>query len=165
MAKYNVKRSCGHEETVELYGKSSERERRIAFLEKNVCTECLRKQNLVLLAEDIDNGMCDLQGTEKQRPYAAAIRHTQWLRIQKWVQDSQAVLARSLENGDIDAAEHDSLMIQAKENLDIANTVFATCDSSKWWIERKDLQADEIFRHILTWAYENNIAVETAAAV
>lgn len=43
--KYTVKMSCGHEDTVSLIGKNSERERKIAYYEAyGVCKECYKKQ-------------------------------------------------------------------------------------------------------------------------
>lgn len=42
--KYTVTFSCGHEAKVELFGKTSERDRRIAWYEKEgVCPDCYRK--------------------------------------------------------------------------------------------------------------------------
>lgn len=39
--KYNIKCSCGHEDTVELFGKTADREKRIAYLEKHgICRHC-----------------------------------------------------------------------------------------------------------------------------
>jgi hypothetical protein len=41
--KYNVKFACGHTSTVELFGKTAERERKIAFYEKNyLCPDCYK---------------------------------------------------------------------------------------------------------------------------
>lgn len=45
MAKYEVNFSCGHTEVKELFGKTSERERKINYWEKyGVCTSCYREQ-------------------------------------------------------------------------------------------------------------------------
>lgn len=42
--KYDVKFSCGHEETIELFGKGTERERKIVYFEKyGVCSCCYRE--------------------------------------------------------------------------------------------------------------------------
>lgn len=42
--KYVVKFICGHEEVKELFGKTSEREKRIKWWEENcVCSECYRQ--------------------------------------------------------------------------------------------------------------------------
>jgi len=56
MAKYTVKYSCGHgEHTVELFGPSKERERKIRWYETNrVCPECYR-------------------ASKKEEPYAAEV--------------------------------------------------------------------------------------------
>ena len=43
--KYDVIYSCGHEGTVELFGKGSERERKLYWYEHEaVCPECYKKQ-------------------------------------------------------------------------------------------------------------------------
>lgn len=43
--KYDVKFSCGHTHTVELFGKTSEREQKIAWYEKSgVCPDCYKEQ-------------------------------------------------------------------------------------------------------------------------
>ena len=45
MAKYNITYSCGHEGTVQLFGKSEERERKIKYYEEfGLCAECYKKQ-------------------------------------------------------------------------------------------------------------------------
>lgn len=41
--KYDVKFACGHTSTIELFGKAAERERKIAFYEKNyLCPDCYK---------------------------------------------------------------------------------------------------------------------------
>lgn len=50
MAKYTVKMGCGHEETVELFGKDTERHKKIAYFEEQgLCKKCYaekcRKEN------------------------------------------------------------------------------------------------------------------------
>lgn len=45
MAKYTVTFSCGHEGSVELFGKVAEREKKIEYFEKNgLCRECYKKK-------------------------------------------------------------------------------------------------------------------------
>lgn len=45
MAKYTIIMSCGHEDTVELFGKSSDRERKIEYFRSNgLCKECYKKK-------------------------------------------------------------------------------------------------------------------------
>ena len=40
MAKYNIVYQCGHEDTLELYGKSSQRDWAIEKAEESLCPEC-----------------------------------------------------------------------------------------------------------------------------
>ncbi len=43
--KYDVNFSCGHEATIELFGKNEERHRKIEYLEKfGVCPKCYQEQ-------------------------------------------------------------------------------------------------------------------------
>lgn len=43
--KYDIKFSCGHEHQIELFGKTSDRERKIAYFENfGVCPDCYREQ-------------------------------------------------------------------------------------------------------------------------
>lgn len=52
MAKYTVKFSCGHEATIELFGKDVDRKRKIAYFEENgLCPECYAAAREVEKAE------------------------------------------------------------------------------------------------------------------
>lgn len=44
MAKYNVTYKCNHEGTVELFGKTTDRERKLEWLETTLCPECYARQ-------------------------------------------------------------------------------------------------------------------------
>lgn len=45
MAKYTVSMSCGHKDTVELFGKDTERQRKIEYFEQyGLCKECFKEQ-------------------------------------------------------------------------------------------------------------------------
>ena len=76
MAKYDVKFSCGHEGTVELFGKSADRERKIAYFEKHgVCSECYKTQQAAAVAEKTAAWeLPELTGTPKQIAWAERIR-------------------------------------------------------------------------------------------
>lgn len=43
MAKYTVTRACGHTETVDLIGRSAERESKLAWMRKTDCKACYTK--------------------------------------------------------------------------------------------------------------------------
>lgn len=53
MAKYYVKHACGHEVQVELFGKTSDRENKIAWLETTLCPECYAREQ----AQKANKGM------------------------------------------------------------------------------------------------------------
>lgn len=85
--KYTVTFSCGHEGEVNLYGKAAERDRRIAWYEKEgICPDCYRKmkeeerrkadEELAAYADKIETeyNLPELEGTEKQVAWARKIR-------------------------------------------------------------------------------------------
>lgn len=83
MAKYTVIRSCGHEETVALVGKTKDREWRLTNVEPyKLCYECyqedLKKRREEAAQEATEaakvNKLPELTGTEKQLPWAETIR-------------------------------------------------------------------------------------------
>lgn len=53
--KYYVNFSCGHTEMKELFGKTSEREKKIAYWEKyGICSRCYREQKEIENSIDCD---------------------------------------------------------------------------------------------------------------
>ena len=85
--KYYVTFSCGHEGEVNLYGKAAERDRRIAWYEKEgICPDCYRKmkeeerrkadEERAAYADKIETeyNLPVLEGTEKQVSWARKIR-------------------------------------------------------------------------------------------
>jgi len=44
MAWYEVNYSCGHSDRIQLYGKHTEREKRIKYLEGTLCPDCYWKK-------------------------------------------------------------------------------------------------------------------------
>lgn len=61
MAKYNVKFSCGHEETIQLFGKEKDRKRKIDyFMNYGICSDCYREQKEIEKSIDCE---------EKEMPY------------------------------------------------------------------------------------------------
>lgn len=75
MAKYEINHTCGHTETVQLFGKCSERERKIEWMERQECPECRRKHEAEKAAK-ITEGMelPELTGSDKQVAWANSIR-------------------------------------------------------------------------------------------
>lgn len=122
MAKYNVTCECGHEITVDLFGKSDERQRRIAYLSSNLCPECLaakRKEEIELKKDGIN--LPSLNGSEKQIIWAESIR----LQMLNVLTD---IYNRVPENGKEKAAK----AIEAYKEDIFKKT------SASWWIDNRD---------------------------
>lgn len=75
MAKYEVTHACGHTHTYQLFGKTADRERKMAWLAEQDCPEC-RKAAEAEAAAKATEGMDlpELTGTPKQVAWANTIR-------------------------------------------------------------------------------------------
>lgn len=74
--KYEVKMSCGHTETIQLFGKCADRERKIEWLERcGLCEECKKEQVAKEIKKAEEAGLPELEGSEKQIAWAAKIRN------------------------------------------------------------------------------------------
>jgi hypothetical protein len=82
MAKHQVTHSCGHVETVNLIGKHSDRDRKMAWMETKPCLECLQAETekrrqaeaSAAAAKAQQDGLPALIGTDKQVRWAETIR-------------------------------------------------------------------------------------------
>lgn len=72
MAQYNICHTCGHEETVQIYGTNvhGERQRKAEWLESKSCRDCERKA----MREENLTGAAELEGSEKQVKWANDLR-------------------------------------------------------------------------------------------
>lgn len=72
MAQYNIHHTCGHEETVQIYGTNvhGERQRKAEWLESKPCRECERKT----MRDENLTGAAELTGSDKQINWANDLR-------------------------------------------------------------------------------------------
>ncbi|MCH4856989.1 hypothetical protein [Bifidobacterium pseudolongum] len=72
MAQYNIHHTCGHEETVQIYGTNvhGERQRKAEWLESKPCRDCERKA----IREETLTGAAELTGSDKQVNWANDLR-------------------------------------------------------------------------------------------
>ena len=72
MAQYNIHHTCGHEETVQIYGTNvhGERQRKAEWLESKPCRDCERKA----MRDENLAGAAKLEGSEKQVSWANDLR-------------------------------------------------------------------------------------------
>lgn len=133
--KYSVTYACGHTKTVQLYGKNSERERKIAWMETIICPDCYKaKLEAEREAENekskeaaVQRGLCELSGSPKQIAWANTIR-------EKWFTAAEE---------EMDTAHPD-----AKAIFSYAGQIA----EARWWIDRREKDPirviDEIYRTI-----------------
>lgn len=153
--KYKIKFSCGHLEVKDLgatpAGKRASKARWLG--EQYTCVKCfkkadqkeLEKLNADILADaevfEDENNLPELQGTEKQLPWATRLRFQ--------------LLTDGLEQV---GSETD----QAQQLLAAARTI-TRCG---WWIDYKEASTDEVFEVVTTGAVkvseqaENHVATE-----
>ena len=83
MAKYQVTYACGHTDTIQLYGKEADREKRLAYLATIDCPD--RYHNKQLQAAKAQTaGLPDLQGSDKQINWATQIRAEVYAALDKY---------------------------------------------------------------------------------
>ena len=75
MAKYTVEYKCGHTGTVELFGKTSDREWRLEQLAKGICPDCEEAELRKVIAEfNAERELPALSGTDRQVAWADKLR-------------------------------------------------------------------------------------------
>ena len=82
--KYEIKYACGHTGTVQLFGKTADRERKVKWLETQICPACEHaeterrraKEAKAAEAKAEEFGLPELEGTPKQVSWALTIRDT-----------------------------------------------------------------------------------------
>ncbi|MDR3148879.1 MAG: hypothetical protein LBT88_02515 [Oscillospiraceae bacterium] len=124
MAKYEITHACGHTETVELFGKGTQREYIISRKEKELCPACAA---IAAQEKAKDAGLPALTGSNKQISWATSIRA-------EYVSKFDALRARSVEAGE-DCAQADELHAKV-----IAQT------SASWWIDRRGTSTLNLLR-------------------
>ncbi len=72
---YSVTHTCGHNETVNLFGAGKERESRLAWLRKTACRDCYRTEQTATASRTAsEQGLPRLTGSDKQIAWAETIR-------------------------------------------------------------------------------------------
>lgn len=151
MAHYDITHTCGHDERIELFGKTSERERRIEWLQERPCTECWKKERAAeaearmdkeaaMIGEKLDNdaaeavnaisnASCTLEGSAKQVAWAEDIRAKC---ITEIIDRLHNLVARI--HGKATSQQPAEFTVRCKA---IAS-VIANETSAAWWIDNRD---------------------------
>lgn len=118
MAKYTITHTCGCKETVQLFGKESDRARKTEWLETIPCVDCQRKAEREAAEKSAAAlSLPGLVGSEKQVAWAITIRNI-------------AINELTARNG-------------GKVSAD-AMAVISNITSAGWWIDHRNRAADYI---------------------
>lgn len=151
MAHYEITHICGHDERIELFGKTSERERRIEWLQERPCTECWKKERAAeaearknkeaaMIVEKLgndaadavnalSNASCTLEGSAKQVAWAEDIRSKCISQALDQLRDLAARLPG-------EATAQQSAALAAHCNAIVS--VIASKTAAAWWIDNRD---------------------------
>jgi phage tail protein X len=135
MAKYSIRRACGHTETVNICGTNvhGERERQAEYEAEKLCYECYRAQQQQQ-AEAAAVSYPTLQGSPKQIAWATRIRHE--------ILDADKGLAhwRNLYEQASDAEAPDKPQVLAAIDALAAQT------DAGWWIDHRNETVKTLLR-------------------
>ena len=170
MAKYEVTYSCGHTETIELYGKEVDRKRRIEWLEKNrKCSECAKKENEERIKkasetlEAEDRKLPELKGSEKQIQWASKLRLNFAADLHQSKELSEKNLKNKIELGfeeeecEADRKKYDKKHAKMEE-------ILYTVDEAHFWIDKRNNINDTniLYYYFEDWKKEHPKAEEAA---
>ena len=138
--KYTITHSCGHEEQVELFGKAADRDRKVAAMESEPCSECRAKEAHV-------DGLPDLEGSPKQVAWAGDIRKqfiVRWAEnLEKFAQNAEAGRKKMEEKkaAGENVEKYETQYKKITEALEKAQRIFGGIKketSASWFIENRN---------------------------
>lgn len=142
MAKYAVKMSCGHEETIELFGKTADRDRKIAWLQEHgTCSACYKARldaekiaaTKAAAEKAVEDNLPELTGSEKQINWAMTIRAQKLTDLDKMFGDLNAKIT------DEQMRSKNQIAYQAARNVLTSKT------EAKYWIDNRNNSVKSLF--------------------
>ena len=77
MAKYSIRRACGHIETVNICGAYADRDRQAEYEAEKLCYECYQAEKAAKAAQaEVEDALPELEGSPKQVAWAKDIRQS-----------------------------------------------------------------------------------------
>jgi hypothetical protein len=140
MAQYTITHTCGHAETVQLYGPGRERERKAEWMTQNVCPECYKAEqaakrqaeNEAAAVQNTAENLPELLGSPKQVAWAETIRRKAL---------DAAARVRRVDPTALAAATKPETVAMGTEYVQVYEATMAklrTETSAKWWIDNRD---------------------------
>lgn len=130
--KYSIIRTCGHVETVVIYGSSKERENRISIEKTKLCERCR-------ISAAVKKGY-DLIGTPKQIAWGYDIREIFSRNVKLHISKAEGYLHTYCEQHPEQAAHCQEIF---NKNVLLINKVhdylIRTKNDASWWINNRDI--------------------------
>lgn len=163
MAHYKINFSCGHTETIQLFGKIADRERRIAWLENSgICSECYKKaqaeQRARATAEaaEATADLPQLKGSDKQIAWATVIRAKAAALgsapIRTYIENILGGICEDNPERYAQIMEHLKVICAERKFdaiIDIYKKHVAMHDDCRYWIDSRDLQPRTLVEEII----------------
>lgn len=127
-----ITHACGHQEEIQVFGKRADRERKIAWLEAQVCAECRAAEATEASKEA---GMTTLAGSAKQIAWAEDIRG-----------ETMDAIAALKTRTDDEAARKDRVI-----------AYLGGITSAEWWIDNRFYAGAKMIRRAIKHAAEHGI--------
>lgn len=134
--KYEVLFSCGHMETITLFGPNKERERQISYYEQygecSVCkAERLQREKREVIEKSKANELPLLLGSDKQIVWAAKIRDE----FIGWLDETIAKCVQQL--GTLPVKKRLAVENALQDAYQAKDQILSDRNSAHWWIENK----------------------------
>lgn len=169
MAKYTITHSCGHTATLQLFGKTSQRQWHIDKAESDICSDCWKEKQIEMdkkaAQANSEAGLQGLTGTEKQILWAEKIRADKlalldslptmpvyeinawwtWHHLRDFISKEQEkeISAQCEDKGDLFRLAIQLPILQKGLSLLNAQT------RASWWIDNRDTKLSAIIAELL----------------
>lgn len=128
--KYQITHTCGHDEQVELFGKGTERTRKITWMESQDCRACRNDAaNVAATKANEQAGLPSLMGSEKQVSWAETIRATQLAMIARELSNVAEAMVRQ--------GKTEAQIAADRAPIDAMVAKVQTQTSAAWWIDHR----------------------------
>ena len=136
-----ITHTCGHTETVQMYGTSKERDSKAAWLSSKPCQECQRKAQQTAAAESAQaQGLPALVGSDKQVAWATTIRAELLCKVAQMRSEFEATGRKQNVTEDVMTAQ--------MGQFDALVTKLTAQTAAAWWIDRRSNSAQALLKEV-----------------
>jgi hypothetical protein len=136
-----ITHTCGHTETVQMYGTSSERDSKAAWLAGKPCQECQRKAQQAQATESAQaQGLPALTGSDKQVAWATTIRAELLGKV--------ATMRKEFESTGRKQNATEDVMAAQMGQFDALVAKLTAQTAAAWWIDRRTNSAQALLKDV-----------------